>query len=340
MPVRATTWLLLSAVLLAGIAKLALLPPFEGLDEAQYWSVIQQTADTGRVPQYREARLSQDVTSYRGPMPDPNGQPYRNFYEHANRPGVFDTGPTRFQPGTEPNYEAQHPPLFFLAMVVPYRLVRVMQWPEHFFVLRLLNWIIAFTGFALGALTTQRLLVRRGIQDARLLVPFAWPLLFAQFFEQFTRLTNDTLCLLLLALVWWLLIGCLEGSPTWRRSLALGVMLGAGLLTKAFFLPVTAGVALLVAWSFWQQRATQPAPIVLFAPAVAPAVALLIGGPWYLANLWSTGTLTAAADFIRIGEQGGLLVDLHAHFGSWLDIVSTVPTLYLAGLLRMLMGFC
>ena len=43
---RHARWLILAAVALLGVAHSALLPPFEEYDSIQYWSGIQQVADT------------------------------------------------------------------------------------------------------------------------------------------------------------------------------------------------------------------------------------------------------------------------------------------------------
>ena len=59
-PFLRVTWLLLLAVALAGVAHVAFLPPFEGFDETNHFSYIQQMADTGRLPRYGVDKASQD----------------------------------------------------------------------------------------------------------------------------------------------------------------------------------------------------------------------------------------------------------------------------------------
>jgi hypothetical protein len=302
MTLRLTNFLILAAVFCFGVATLALLPPFEAFDEAEYWSVIQDDADTGVLPRLSEARVSQDAVAYPGPLPASSGQPYAAYF--AKKSAAL-AGPTRFVPSDVPNYEAQHPPLFFVLMRPVYRAAAGLNWPEHFFVLRLVNWIIAFAGFAIGALATQGVLRRRGA--SALWVPLAWPLMFPQFFEEFARVTNDTLCLLIMGLVWWLLM-----TPGKWRGVGIGTLLGAGLLTKAFFLPVTLGVVALLAVVAWRQA------------VVVAVIAAALGGWWYVQAALSTGHVTGASDFIQA----------RVHF-SW-----DMPGLYLAGIFRMLLGFC
>jgi hypothetical protein len=158
--------LLLCAVWLAGVASLAVLPPFEGFDETAHWSYIQQFADELRVPVFGQDRLAADVYAYPGPMASPLGQPYRDYFRHAPPAAdVARTGPTRFTQGRDLNWQAQHPPLFYVLMALPYRALARAHWPWHMLGLRLVSWTLAFAGFAWGALLTQRLLRRRGVAD-------------------------------------------------------------------------------------------------------------------------------------------------------------------------------
>jgi len=317
-----TTRLLLLAIYLFGIAALAISPPFEGFDEAQYWSAIQQTADTGHLPRYGQARIARDAQDYPGPLPASAGQPYAGWTLAPLG------GPTHYAQGATLNYEAQHPPLYFLLMAPLYRLAAGLNWPAHFLILRLASWTLAFAGFCAGALATQAILRRRGHALPITLLPMAWPLLFPQFFEEFTRITNDTLCLALIGALWWLLAAQLNAATTWRGAV-IGLVLGLGLLTKAFFLPLTLGVTLLL-------LAAEPRPKTLLAPALA----LLLGGWWYVHAWLATGNLTGASDFVELRQHGGFLQNLRAHFPTVLDLCLRAPALYLSGLLRMLLGFC
>lgn len=323
---RAVAWLLLLAVWCAGVAHLATLPPFEGYDETAHWSYVQQLAQTGHIPVYGQDTLSADLLAYPGPMASPEGQPYRDYFQRAAPGDVAGAGPTRYAPGRDANWQAQHPPLFYAVMAPAYWLAADWRWPWHMFALRLASWTLGFAGFAWGAWTTQALLRRQGVADARLLLPMAWPFLFAEFFPEFARLTNDDLCLLLAAGAWTALLAWLEAGPSRGRAVALGALLGAGLLTKAFFLPVTAGVALLLL-----ADAARRQPRRWGMALLAPALAAVIGGAWYVAKYRATGSLTGANDMIALQAQGGLLAGLRAHFS---------PVQYAAGLVRIVASFC
>src|SRR4029077_3871326 len=130
-PYELARWLLLLAVALFGIANCELLPPFEEYDSIQYWSGIQQVADTGTIPLLGQAQIATDVDNYSGPRTFDQqgadhrfiGKIYRDFFARAYA-ALPDPGPRRFAPGPIPNYEGQQPPLYFGARAPVYRLLR------------------------------------------------------------------------------------------------------------------------------------------------------------------------------------------------------------------------
>jgi hypothetical protein len=324
---RSATALLLIGVFLFGIAHLAALPPFEGYDEVAHWSSIQQIADDGRIPVYGKDHLSADLLRYPGPFASAAGQPYRAWFaiNHAAT-SVSGSGPSRFRQGLEQNWQAQHPPLYYMLLGPVYLLGAKLDWLRHMLALRLASWCIAFAGFAWGAVQTQAVLRTRGVADARLLLPAAWPFLFPEFFPEFARLTNDALVVLLFAGVWSLSLKTIgKGLPA-RRAAALGMLLGAGLLTKAFFLPITAGALGLLGFSLY--RSGNPKVTARVAAALALGLSPAIA--WYVRLFWSTGTLSGGNDFIHLQQAGGLWAGLNSHFS---------PVQYARGAVRIFAQF-
>jgi hypothetical protein len=131
----------------------------------------------------------------------------------------------------------------------------------------------------------------------------AWPFLFPQFFPEFARLGNDSLCMLLAAVAWAALLRLLSGQGRWVSAFVLGVSLGLGLLTKAFFLPVSAGVGLMLALH-WRSVGCKPA--TLGHAALAAVTALAIGGWWYVSRDMQTGSLIGSDEFIHFNQTGGM----------------------------------
>ena len=311
---RAAAWvtaLLLAATALLGVAHVALLPPWEGFDETAHWSYLQQLADTGRPPRYGHDDLARDTDLYGGPSPYSGAPPF----EHPGRPSYrswrqggaapIQGGPTRFEEGSSANWQAQHPPLYYLALVPLYRATHGLDWVGHLLALRLASFAFAFAGFAIGVIGTRRLRGSPGAEVGVWTAPImaGWPLLFPQFIPEFARLGNDSLCLLFMGAAWPLVLRRLCGRGGWIEAGGLGALLGLGLLTKAFFLPILAGTGVLLLAGWWSSGRR---PMRLAQAAVTGAVALAVGGWWYVEKALETGSLTGSDEFIRLHQSGGM----------------------------------
>ena len=223
-------------------------------------------------------------------------------------------GPTRYTSVGDLNWQAQHPPLYYALMVPIYRASHGLGWINSLMVLRLASWVLAFAGFALGVLSTARAvaLLSPTEQTGQIgtewiaVIMAAWPFVFPEFFPEFARLGNDSLCILLVAAAWALVLRLVggKGGPArneWASAAGLGLVLGLGLLTKAFFVAIGGGIGALLLLRWWSVRRTD----ALLQAVLAGAIALAIGGFWYLGKLHETGSLTGSAEFIRLNQSGG-----------------------------------
>ncbi len=302
-------WLLLAAIALIGLGHVALLPPFEGFDETAHYSSLRQVADTGTIPRYGASGLDRAVVDWPGPVPygsleppfDRDDRVYRRFFEAPDRVDRFRTAEREqgdrpgFRPTDAPNWQAQHPPLYYLVLAPLTRITDRLPLLSQLLALRLASAALAIAGLALG------LQAWRGRPGA--LLGFGlYPLALPQLFPEFMRLGNDSLCLLLSGALAWLLVGARPPDIGRGRLAAAGVVLGLGLLTKAFFLPITAASALWLALAGGGRRLGW-----LLLPALA------LGGGWYLAMALAFGAPTGSDDVIRLAAQGGLWAGLAAH---------------------------
>jgi hypothetical protein len=298
------------AVFFAGIAVASLMPAFEGYDETAHWSTIQQRADTGHGPEYDRDRVSGDVDRYAGPLPysvpDPNVQ--NIDYKKFRLMGAPDltTHPTVFHNGSYLNWEAQHPPLYYVLMTPLYDAARGLAFKNNLLVLRLGSWVLAFAGILIAAEGSRRFIADGGRVA---LFMAAWPFLVPEFLPEMARVGNDSLCLCLFGVGWALLMRLLQPQGGWRWSIGLGIALGLGLLTKALFLPIVFALALLLLMRWARERTAARA--VEFALAVG--VALAIGLWWYLDRHAHTGSFTGSDEFIRLGQSAGGWSDIRRH---------------------------
>src|SRR5581483_2873794 len=102
-----------------------------GYDEYAHYSYVQQIADTGTIPVMYRDRASATIDLYNGPMSYGSGDPpfdatgretYRSFREKG-APKLM-AGELQYRPGKLPNWEAQHPPLFYLLLTPVYLLAK------------------------------------------------------------------------------------------------------------------------------------------------------------------------------------------------------------------------
>lgn len=334
--VRRAVVCLLGGVGILGIAHVALLPPWEGFDEEAHYSSLQQLADAHEVPRLGRARISEDVEDYRQSAPMRYGNApgrdrtgphtYRSFFEAS--PDVVAQGRSvvhgrplearHYAPSTQLNWEAQHPPLYYAVLSPVYVLTRGLSWGAQLFVLRAVSYLLAWLALVVGVYVCATVIptLRGGaLHHGWLMLGVAsWPLVFPGWFPEMARLGNDSLCALIVAAVWWSTARAIGHGPSFRYAWTVGLLLGLGWLTKAFFIPVTLGLG-----AFWCIRecwlgGTRALARFSLRLLVAGALIAAISGWWYIGNWREYGVAVGSIDIIRLNEAGGLASGLEQRF--------------------------
>lgn len=358
-PSRRSAALLLAATLLIGVAWILVLPPFEGFDETAHYSSLLEIADRRTVPAYGESRIATIVEQYGAQAPLPYMQQhgvsvaspmsYRDFMQNAEARDAFKrafaSAPAHrrlFEPGASLNWQAQHPPCYYVTLAPLVALTSGLSLVTQLMVLRVASWLMAMAGLAIGVWGTARFIRDRSrataacaevasplgtLPAACLACPFFIPM----FVPEFARIGNDALCLLIFGLAWSLLLSILVREPSPWRAAALGACLGAGLLTKALFIPIGAGALACLAWSA-RRRGMSPAARTgaLRDLSIVAAVALLIGAWWYVIAYMRHGALTGSNDLIALSREGGLLDGLREHF-EWRYVARGIAAFIVTG---------
>ncbi|MBI1209535.1 MAG: phospholipid carrier-dependent glycosyltransferase [Azospirillum sp.] len=350
---------LLAGSLWFGLGQLALLPPWEGFDETAHYASIQQIAATGTLPRLGDARLSRETERYRAlaPMPYASTPPFEQngattyFGFFAGSPASIAAAAealrarlpqTEFEPGNEANWEAQHPPLYYLLMAPLFRLAATWPLLDRLFVLRLASFALAFGGLAIACVANAAVLFRHPPGPSPPAAPrqpvlvtalvAGWPWLMPMWFPTMARIGNDSLCLCLMSLSWAWLIRLERPQAGARDHLLLGVTLGLGCLTKAFFLPVAAGIAAFLALRrVIGDRSAETGRSDWRNLALMVAATAAIGLPWYLFGPAGGRTAAFGVDFAALGGAGGFLArwsDLEAPL-SLLHSVTTIAKSFL-----------
>jgi hypothetical protein len=272
------------------------LPLWEGYDEWAHFSVVRMVAHGDLLPS-RDAAIPADVDASLRSVPVP--------WELRNLPAPARTHDGPGAPGAWPRltaYEALQPPLYYWLMAPLLRLFGGAALATQVMALRLAAVLLA--SFAIPLIF--RLARSVGVSEECAAVVAVMP----GFAFDVARVANDCLAVLLFTALLLLMV---------RRAhwLAAGVVLGLGLLTKAYFLAALVLV-------FWMPRTV--------------LVGIAISGWWYARNLWTTGTLAGLSESVMLRQTS--LLDLlrripsvpwrtaldsilfsHLYFGGWSSLM-------------------
>lgn len=274
----------------------AVMPLWEGFDEWSHFAVVQRMVFRGEWLVNRESQAPQDVAAsmFLAPLAwelrkfGPPSMTHDEFWqlppeERARKEAQFRAIPREWKYqdslGTLKTYEGLHPPLN--------------------------GWLMAPVLWAAGNahLSTQVLLLRWwGVMLVSLVIPLSC--LACRVVFESDRLglgcaaiiaampgllvgtghvANECVGVMLLTLVIWLSVETVKHGLTTRRAVALGVVLGLGLLAKAYVLTAVPVVGLLLLWKC--QRDWRRAALV-------PLCTFMVSGWWYIRNLVTNGTFT------------------------------------------------
>jgi hypothetical protein len=306
---RADRLLLLAFAFANAILYSSLMPLWEGFDEAWHYGYAQSLGVTRQFPVLGQTRISQEVWDSLRTCPVshvvarawPELQTFDRYFaltvaERADQRRRLETIPRseQLRDNSHTNYEDQQPPLAYMVLAVPERLL------SHASITVRVLWLRIF-GAALALLIT--FFAAASLFETLDLAPPYRPLaLFCIFGCQMywatvAHLANDALGLALS--VWFLAsAAAFAKEPIRRRAIHLALAVSLGLLTKAYFLPLALLAACLLAYHY--RRA-----LPLFAGITA-----VLAGPWYVRNLvlyHNLSGLAMAADGMSPGRLAASL---------------------------------
>jgi hypothetical protein len=288
--------LLIAYALVNAVLYSALLPLWEGFDEPFHFGYVQQLANGQGLPDARTARLSAEVGASLLVAPasqavKQNLPQVTSYAEYFSWPAPrrselrrqLDTIPSRlrWQPSELLNYEAHHPPLAYLLLAIPERLLSGVSLPVRVAFLRIMA---AIAGALLLLSGAERLFSELAIQEPYKTIALFCLLSCQMIWATLSHVGNDWLAVPIA--VWTLIALNRLGSGPSRPNAALAaVFLAAGLLTKVYFLafvPVLIGLCALR--RRWQEL------------AIVCVILCGLAGPWYARNLVRYGVLTGTQE--------------------------------------------
>ena len=296
-------WLFLAFGLLNAVLYANLLPLWEGFDEPFHYAYVEHVATRGALPVFGAADVPLEVeesvrlTPASAPVREnlPYVMTFSEYFalpaaERAARRAALWRTPTEWRgtvkPGANSNYEAQQAPLAYLALAPLDILWAREPLPVRVLRLRLVCAVAAvLLCFGAALALARRLEMGTAVTSLMLLL-----LLCAQMFYGATaHVANDWLAVGLSAWFFVALVRYLQ-QPTLRAAIWLGAVVGAGLLTKAYFL-AWAATAALAAVLGRRARIAQAGAFALVLCAMA--------APWFLRNLHVYGSLSVMQQTMR-----------------------------------------
>lgn len=277
-------WLLLTYALLNAVLYSLLMPLWEGFDEPFHFGYIQTIANGEGFPDPSLTRLSDEIdASIRiapiSPSVERNiheGVLYSDYFawpesrQRQSRENLDRIGPSLRRGHSHfLNYEAQQAPLAYILLAAPERLLSQFPIPRRVAALRI---ICGIAGSLLLLAGTERMCAQLEMSCSSTAVVLFCILSTQMTWATLSRVSNDWLAI---PLAVWLLAAALAYRQARSSSSAIffSVVLGLGLLTKAYFLAFVP-LALLISWRRpWKHLAL----MVLVAGSLA--------APWYGRNL-------------------------------------------------------
>jgi hypothetical protein len=225
-------------------------------------------------------------------------------------------------------YEAFQPPLYYWIMAPVLRLASGLSLAGQVMALRWLGSLIASLVIPLIFLVGRELFRDHRAALGCAAVAAVMP----EFAIDLARVGNECVAVVLFTLLTWIALKLVRTGIGYSLAAVLGLVLGLGLLAKAYFLTAIPALALLFARELWRAPGRRRA--VVFCGLMAASESLLIAGWWYAHNLLSTGTLTGLSESLMlrgmshtsmIGRAAtvpwGTAIDSilfsHLYFGGW-----------------------
>jgi len=290
----------------------AMLPLWEGYDEWAHFAVVRHIANGGELLAPRQAAIPRDVEASLELAPAPwemrtSARPsytQDDFWtlgreERERRESALRALPAAWGredgSGALTAYEALQPPLYYWAMAPALWLCQ--RWGAglagQVLALRILSSLLASLAVPLVFLVGREVWGDgRAARGAAAIVALMPGLAL-----DVARVGNDCLAVVLFTLLTWLAVKTVEEGLSPGMAAATGLVLGLGLITKAYFLAAIPAVAAVWGYGSWRARSAGRA-------VAAASLSVLVAGWWYVHNLRTTGTLSGLSESVTLRGMG------------------------------------
>ncbi|UCD56379.1 MAG: glycosyltransferase family 39 protein [Candidatus Hydrogenedentota bacterium] len=292
---------------------IAVTPLWEGFDELFHFAYIQSLAATRSLPVWGETFIDADIAKSTAYVPLAGLMPqlahgfeklsYRDYWQvdEAERERFrkqlyqLKASSDRLTASSALLYQVQHPPLYYALCIPLYKAIDGRNIVDKVYALRVFSALLASVCVVAAALKAGE----RDSPLSPLLVGLValWPCLYVDI----ARVGNDSLGIAIFSLISLAMIRY-GAKRSVGRAVALGVLLGLGLLTKAYFLTAIPGIALfttVLAFKYKDERKQ-----ILFDGCVTLLCAGAVGGWWYLRNYHLYGSFSGLQETMYFPSVG------------------------------------
>jgi 4-amino-4-deoxy-L-arabinose transferase-like glycosyltransferase len=279
----------------------SLFPLWEGYDEFSHFAYIQYLSNSQGLPIPQQSEVSTEIQDSLRLVPLPwelRGWSSPSLTHDAYwklPPNVRQSRESQFaalspQLAHEPAtgsallfWEAQQPPLYYLLLSAPFRLMSTMGLAGRVVSMRYLSVAIASLVIPLGFLLARWVLADDQLALGVIALIAAMP----ELLIETSRVGNDSLSIPLYTLLVFFTVKLFDEPGRARYAWASGVVLGCGLLTKEYFFTCLPVLTLVFAWMCW--RAREHRYRIVFHGLLLGAIAAMISGWWIVRNYQYTG---------------------------------------------------
>jgi hypothetical protein len=286
------------------------IPIFEGFDESAQYSMFLESKI--QIPNLGSSYIDKGVLDFPYPYADQNfnNLSYSTFFNKtkSNIPPLpknkfLYSEELEYQPfNSIINWQAQHPPIFFIILSTAHEfLPKNMNFYQKFMTLRVLNICFVVSGIFIFFSILKNFFREDRIAYCALL----YLLFFPMFWNQFSRLTPDSMCLFLISLVAYFTYLFLKREKLFYIFCS-SLILSTGLVTKAFFLPITFVYIVGINHFFFNKDIGYKSKLnfCLLLPLFLPALYFV-----YRYNL--NGQIIGSYEAYLLSQEGGFFNNIH-----------------------------
>ena len=222
----------------------------------------------------------------------------------------------QYEEDAMPAYEASQPPLYYWLVAAWIRVLPEMHLIERVWYARMLTVLLASLVIPVGYHLAHEFFRDKFVAVSLVAIVAIAPGLALTS----SRVSNEGLAIALFSIF----LLCVLMWPRERRlslSIAAGAVLGAGLLTKAYFLTAVPALVLLYVWDAIKSKQYRTQ---LIHASTTLGIAFAIAGWWYLRNYSETGTLSALDEALMLRNTSMVDKILETFGVNWLHAIATV----------------